>query len=741
MRLSSSRRIGLLLGLFAALSLVYGAQVPLFEGSDEAEHFLYVHHILATGELPLIQTRDEAVAQAEASLRWANQSHHPPLYYLGGALLTAWSSRSDLDAYLVPNDLIFLRGRPDGNPNKWLHPLHSDGDTALAMRVLRLYSLVLTLLALLCMWAALRIIFPRSSLPDAALLLLASLPTLLIIGSSVSNDALVICLVSLGLYLGLRTWQQRRLRDRDGMLLGIVLGTSLLAKLTGAILGPLLLVILLLGVWRGHYTWGRFLRAGLWIAAFTLLVAGWWFLRNAQIYGDPLALSATQGIWGREFEIGASSGDAVAELLRIGRSFWMMSGYLHAPVYASDAYYGRVAILASLGLLGAAWGMGHRLLRGQRIDGLAILLLTVAGTLAVLLFGTRSVDISYGRLLFPGLLGFSGLLVYGWRRIFGTALGTLCILPLTVSAWLIAFVDLPAAYPGLQEAPPDPAAQGLYLAADGLFINSIRVNPQPLGPGDTLEALLSFERQATMGAQPALLLTALDAITLERLGYTEIYPGQADLRTMPLNTSYQAQLRLVLDEAEAAAVNRGPRQILLSMQWWVPGADAPLPLRDGTGQQREQVAIDGPAYAASQVWDAPQGPDLARFGEFIALEAAVPDSLTYRPGEAFSLRLDWRGLAPMDEDWQLTLQLFDADGDFVAQVDGAPPGYPTRIWPPGWRYSDLRTLIIPEDIAPDSTLRLRVGWYRLSDGQRLLATAELLRDNLVELPFEILPVP
>lgn len=66
----------LILIFYFITASLYIINVPIFEASDEAEHFIYIHTILETGELPVIQSREDMANQEDPILRWNNQSHH-----------------------------------------------------------------------------------------------------------------------------------------------------------------------------------------------------------------------------------------------------------------------------------------------------------------------------------------------------------------------------------------------------------------------------------------------------------------------------------------------------------------------------------------------------------------------------------------------------------------------------------------------------------------------------------------
>ena len=82
--------VGVLLGAYLGLALAYGLSSPLYEPTDELRHVRYVRHIAVYHSLP--------VQQAEGPRA---QSHHPPLYYALGALVSGWVPVAQ-DVYYEP---------------------------------------------------------------------------------------------------------------------------------------------------------------------------------------------------------------------------------------------------------------------------------------------------------------------------------------------------------------------------------------------------------------------------------------------------------------------------------------------------------------------------------------------------------------------------------------------------------------------------------------------------------------
>ena len=83
----------------------------------------------------------------------------------------------------------------------------------------------------------------------------------------------------------------------------------------------------------------------------------------------------------------------------------------------------------------------------------------------------------------------------------------------------------------------------------------------------------------------------------------------------------------------------------------------------------------------------------------------------WRPaGEQAEVALRWEVIASLEDDYTTTVQIFDAQGEKLAQHD-APPGgvyYPTSHWKPGETLVERHTLTVPAGSTP---VRLLVGMY------------------------------
>ena len=172
------------------------------------------------------------------------------------------------------------------------------------MHLIRFISIALgaATIGLTVMLLARRIFPDRSSIPIGTALLIAFNPMFIFITASVNNDNLTILLTSLALYLSVLCWYEPAGPvERSGwwrrLLLGVVLGGAALSKISGLTLLPIVALILTVRHLRRR-DWRGWIFSGMLIALPVLLIAGWWYLRNVQLYGELFGLDTMVAIAG-----------------------------------------------------------------------------------------------------------------------------------------------------------------------------------------------------------------------------------------------------------------------------------------------------------------------------------------------------------------------------------------------------------------------------------------------------------
>ncbi|MEM9774862.1 MAG: hypothetical protein AAF902_09795, partial [Chloroflexota bacterium] len=113
--------------------------------------------------------------------------------------------------------------------------------------------------------------------------------------------------------------------------------------------------------------------------------------------------------------------------------------------------------------------------------------------------------------------------------------------------------------------------------------------------------------------------------------------------------------------------------------------------------------------------------DAINFGNQIALIDYATNSKV-RPGGGIELDVTWQGLRQIDEDYTIFVQVLNQDDQLVGQLDIKPAQgtRPTNLWEPGELLQDRFTVPLTSDLSTADTHRLIIGFYRLSDFQRLL---------------------
>ena len=421
---------------YLALATTYSVVTPLGEGPDEPGHAAYVFFLAQTGRLP-----DQRANEVPG------EGHQPPLAYLLALPAALWLPAAER-RYEQPGNLRFVWAG-GAQPNAVAHGTSEFWPwrgPVLAWHLMRMFSVAcggatvaLTYALAKALQRAERRATIRSwqsAIPLLAASLVAFNPQFLFIGGLVNNDALLAALCALTLWLCVHGSLQRG--PWHAAALGAVLGAALLTKQSALVLVP---VIVLAGGWGlatgvsglpsspapQRREWQvRNLLITFGVAA---LVCGWWFVRNWQIYGDPLGLAAFQA----EFQTQAFDSTNVAAwqagLGQLFSSYWARFGWMNVspPVALLWAFAGLVT-LSIFGWIAAVRRISQR--------GLVLALVLIATTFVWLILFARTAGLVawQGRLLFPAASAIAVVLAFGLAGAV-SALERRVALP--QSAWLL----------------------------------------------------------------------------------------------------------------------------------------------------------------------------------------------------------------------------------------------------------------------------------------------------------------
>jgi hypothetical protein len=709
------------LALFVVLAVTYSLITPIFEGFDEPFHYAYVHHV-ATGQgLP----RQPAEQYPHLAHQEANQ---PPLYYFLVSVVTRWVPGDDLAAFLRLNP--HFAPVPWGYPDNQNYIVHTDDErwpysgTALAVHLARGISILLGAGTVYATFVLARLLFPgEGSLALGAMLVTALTPGFLFSSALVSNDALIIFLSSWTLVLVARIWKGGA-RRWDPLLLGLLLGSAALTKLSGLLLWPFAALVLLLLACRQRS--GRLLTH---VAVPALLLAasicGWWYIRNGQLYGDPTGIGAMLDAIGRR-EPGFGLRDVWAEFSGIRWSYWAVFGWFNLTLPAwLYRVYDLVAILAAVGL-----GLyGVRALRRGHAQGLLGILFLSVWLLAMIVSLVRWTLLtpgSQGRLLYPAIGAVSVLFTRG-------------------------VLALAALWPGR----PRRLAVGLVGV---LFGVAVYVPLCIIGPAYALPPLLSAEEVDAQIAE-SLEVQFEDSITLlgYRLDVEEVEAGDLFWVTAcwqgdrAINEEYRVFVQLLVENdliaaqkdtyhglgnfptslwpAGARFCDRYPLRVSDTVPHSGPGEIA-IGLYRGGGQRlvivspEDQAEGDHVRLPGPRVQVDPNRSLAYDWGHQVALVNYSLDKTAAAPGDQIRLELAWRALRTLDTDYVATVQILSPQNTKIGQSD-LPLS--TSAWQPGEIVRDVRTLDLALDARP-WVYEIKVGLY----DPKTVENLTLYRHHLVQ---------
>ncbi len=736
------RLLGGLVLLFVLLGLGYSSLTPIFENSDETLHYPFIKHLADGRGLPL----------AIPDQLWQQEGTQPPLYYAIVAASTFWIDSDNLDEFLQRNPhWLFTEVRAQINDNQNL-VLHGPMETfpyrraALAIHFGRWWSLVFGLITVVATFLVGCRLFPNNlPLVFTATALTGLNPQFLRVSATVSNDSLSAALATLAVLLALNFTEPRRpgralspspitFGYPHAILLGLLAGLAVLTKLSSLTTAGLVAVIIF---WRLFVTgelhqapFGRVVRWLLALAGTVLLLTGWWFLRNYQLYGEWLATDTHLNLAGRSPLTLAG----VWELrLEAERAYWATFGWgqIRPPEWVYRIFFSFTRLgLVGLVLALLAWliqGDKHRPLPIAMKNGhfakVGLLLLWAGLNLALYLRWVMEVgSVSHTRLVFPAIAAFSLLLALGWhawlpRRLAAGFSGLVAGLLLVLNVYSLGGLIAPAF------TPPSPPASGPAL--DFTFLDRLKVVEAavlpPAAPGETVLLKVRWQTLAPLDRNysVAAVLLAPDGTVLAR---RETYPGLGQRPTrylQPGDSFWDVYPLRLAGEVREPLVARA----VVSLFDFDSDTRAGFPALDAAG--REVTPVVGLVKIVPRTWPEvrPQVPARATFAGSIRLtgyDLALPEPGAEAPGR---LTLYWQSLAPVPADYNLFLHLLNAAGETIGQADGPPTGnvYPTRWWAPCETVADSHPFPVPP-----GTTRLRLGFYELESGQRLPVTESTL---------------
>jgi 4-amino-4-deoxy-L-arabinose transferase-like glycosyltransferase len=708
-RMPDRHALALILLVFVILATVYNVSMPLFEAPDEMDHFRYVLWLVQNHRVP-----DMILDHIQVG----HEVGQPPLYYALLAPFVAPIDTADFEHIAPPNPYWSDGGGTSVHYHSSVEAFPYQG-TALAVHLARFISTLIAAAAVAGTYAIARQIAPQFASLAAALV--AFNPQFIAVSAAVTNDTLVTALCSLLLALLIKMMDRPRNPWWLYLSLGALWGLAALSKLSGAAIGAIVCIALLM-IARRQRSWSSLVIGGLFTAAGAMIVAGWWFGRNWSLYGDPLAwaplLAANKELlrpepldWPNTFRY--------ATFLQ--HSYWGIFGH---GVRAPRLFYHFADGVVALAVVGLALRVaGLRKSRPGRTAMYSTILLVIW---LVLVFGLllrwmRLLQFTdQGRLLFPAASSVAVLLALGLAQL--SRARPLRLVPVTaVACWAAAlpFVVIRPAYALPRSLAPTATIPNPVQVdfGDGINLLGYSLSQPAVRAGESVLVDLYWQATAPLTQSHVIALHVLGPPgevvgALDTIPYRGRYPTPAWLPGAPFRDTYSIQVR------PDAPPGRGILLIRI-YPWSEP--DHPLsatvdgnPIGDTLTLAQFKVTSGRPLGPKPAIETGVVFDPVARLIGF-DLPAEI------KTGEPFALDLYWEALAPDGQDYTVFVHLLDSSGSLVAQADAPPQDnwYPTSLWAPGDRMRDSHSFA-GLTLEP-GTYHLAVGLYVPPAGDRLPA--------------------
>ncbi len=717
----------LLVTVYLALGVTYSVVNPIHEATDELRHYRYVRYIADYGQLP-VQSAGEGNAQA----------HHPPLYYATAALASFWVHPSD-PLYTPPTNPHWgFRNWEVGVDNKNMY-LHGPDeawpyrDAALAAHLARWVTLLWGAATVALTYAMAHTLFPdRPAIALASGGWVAFNPMFLYLGAAINNDvpaALIGAAISL---LSLHTFRDG-LTTRTTLMLGLFYGLGALVKFNLIAMLAVIELTLWLVIFpadtkfQGHKAkWLSLLKANGIILGIALVLAGWWYIRNVILYGEPTGFLRLTEIWGAR---NPQTGIALAgrELRHAWTTFWGRFGYGQIPL--PDGFYVALAALCGVGLLGLAVFLlpsrSHKpaALSTTQWRMIATLFVAVLINLAVLYtYITVSPAGAMGRFLFPGLPAFATLIAIGLLGLWPTGMQTPIAATITSGLATFSLIALfgylaPAyATPSQVTPPSDPLNIPI---GDVARILAYEVSPDLVLPGEKIDVTVTWEVIRPTDQPCAVfihLMTPLGVPIVQRDTYTGLgnYPSIWWRPGYVFTETYSVYLPEIAYSPDEAIVWLGLYQ--------QDGVRAPIEHQQARNNALKLGTVTVEADPNAQY----PNPVFVNWDDKFALVGYEIEPRVLRQGQRIEVTLYWEALAPpRDADYKVFLHLLEGWEAKWAGNDGNPghPDASTRDWEVGEVYADERWVRLPLSIPP-GIYQLELGWFSGADNHRLNIVAD-----------------
>ncbi|MBN1872964.1 MAG: glycosyltransferase family 39 protein [Anaerolineae bacterium] len=755
-------RLWVLIVIYILIAIWYANSLPPGEGVDELSHFKYVQYVAQNRRLPL-QGRQEGGVRVV-------MAYHSPLYYIVSAILIHDLDTSDLHITLRPNPHFIWSetGRDGWNavlPVSSTAAKHRGG--LQAIQRLRSFGIVLGVITLIVSYKAVQELLPDHPWsPLGAVALMGLNPSFIYMTVNIHHDVLLAMLFTVGLY-GCIYHATHDLQLSDLVIGGVVMGAVILTKLSGLALLPAMMAVLWLRPikmqdWKNRF-WQTCVFGGV-----TLLVCGWWFVRNQVLYGDLIGLNVyltyyTHNLRRSPFTWSVFTGEFLAQL---GRTFWGAFGFMH--ILLPFSWRRGMWIMTGIALLGYVVSMVRNFLKpilfGSFVlqpsvfnfaslsrnftrwasyiskKGRAVVdnayrlpeksvawlgpLVALAGLFVFFVrFAAQTLGAGHGRYLLPVAITLGSILIGGlnaytrWRHqrlvsiVLLVGMSSYAVASAAIYAW--PKYKLPDSIMDVELAEAMPL--GIHYDG-GVELTAVKVSSPVAAPGQWVQVRTYWStHSSTVGhTDPYVYLTLVtdDDHTVKTANFwpeAATVPDRWGERIVAKTSAFHIPPKLSGHLCLKVRVRDGKEGPWLLARGNVPlgnGTASAIPIFKllALGSVQEIGEFDLPAEQRSEV-----------FANTIQLRSVqLPQHV--QPGHVLPVAFYWQVLDTIDEDYTLFVHVLDQNDILVAQLDSPPGGgtMPTSSWPHSKPLLDTYPVALPDDLEPGE-YEVYIGMYTWPD--------------------------
>ena len=762
--MSDRRVLSFLLIATALLGGLYAFINPVFEGGDELWHYPMVQHLANGNPLP-VQVFDPADAGP-----WKQQASQPPLYYYIGAALTFWIDTSDMSEIRwlnphVDNGII----TEDGNINLTIHnpDWNPWAGTLLAVRIVRIFSVLLGVGTVFFTWKIGRITAPsRPEIAAGAAALVAFLPMRLFVSAAVNNDNGIIFLATVAVFLLMRfvisaeTPSPTSSQLREIILIGIIIGLACLTKIIGVGLIPLSFGAIVLAEWARQRQQepnllkliAPVLRNFLIICAIAFAIAGWWYIRNVQLYDDWRGWSAFIAVLGRRNQP-ATTSQLWDERFGFMQAYWGLFGGVNIPMHQfiySILNWLTVIGVVGFGLFVVKTALAWKPNREKRSNGnfvssivhnilnfatdhaaFVILLVWVAAIVSGLISWATTTWSSQGRLVFGALQAQMVLLVVGLVGLLGHRLARRIVLAMGGFLFLVALAA-PFLYirPSYQPLPIAVNSRMHNLAISAEFPN-LKLHNTWLGLDSdqrSVDLYTEWEVTGNMDRNWSVFLHANDTVLNNPIAQRDMYLGQGLLGTSFLESGDRVFNKYRIEIPPTATT---PTDIVFRIGLYDFNTNERLNTIDG----RDSVRLHSTQLTSEP--NALPNPTNINFGDEIELRGYEISDRLLNSDDEVEVTLHLAPIGQVDIDYSLTTQIVSEELTDTTRWAAADSVLPSS----DWKYGSVNEVTVRAAINPEvpaGIYRLIIGVYtQTADGGfsnlNLMQDGRITNDNLLTL--------